>query len=38
VWNLKWQKKGEKLLVLDRLKKNKTTSATDPLQNPLQAQ
>jgi len=31
IWNLKWSKKGEKLLVLDRLKKNKTTSATDPL-------
>jgi len=35
VWNLKWQKKGEKVLVLDRLKKNKTSAASDPIQNPL---
>jgi WD40 repeat protein len=32
IWNLKWQKKGEKLLILDRLKKNKTSQ--DPNQNP----
>ena len=25
IWNLKWSKKGEKLLILDRLKKNKTS-------------
>lgn len=35
IWNLKWSKKGEKLLVLDRLKKNKTAAVSDPLQNPL---
>ena len=26
IWNMKWSKKGEKLLILDRLKKNKTSS------------
>jgi WD40 repeat protein len=31
VWNQKWSKKGEKLLVLDRLKKNKTAAVSDPL-------
>ena len=35
VWNLKWQKKGEKLLILDRLKKNKSAASSDPIQNPL---
>ena len=26
IWNMKWTKKGEKLLVLDRMKKNKVSS------------
>jgi len=26
VWNLKWQKKGEKLMILDRLKRNSIPS------------
>lgn len=38
IWNLKWSKKGEKLLVLDRLKKNKTAAVSDPLQTPTQQQ